>query len=207
MKAKTAAKRRGPVGVLDLGIGNVASVSNALEKLGARPLIIRKQGQIPKCSRLIMPGVGTFSAGMKAIAKYRQEIMDFAGSGRPLLGICLGMQLMLEKGFENGSRRGLGIFKGRVLRMNSAPKLPHVGWARVSGRLDGILEGTKDGEYYYFVHSYACYPQDKALVAGECAYGKKFPACIGRGNVWGVQFHPEKSGRAGRKVIENFLEL
>ncbi|MFA5106254.1 MAG: imidazole glycerol phosphate synthase subunit HisH [Candidatus Micrarchaeia archaeon] len=197
----------GCVGILDLGIGNVASVSNALERLGARPKIISRKGQIEKCSRLVMPGVGTFGAGMAAMGKHGDEIRKFAESGKPVLGICLGMQLMLDKGFENGGRRGLGMFKGSARRMDFAPKLPHVGWAKVTGRLSGLLEGTRDGEYYYFVHSYACFPQDKSIIAGECAYGKKFAACIGKGNVWGVQFHPEKSGRAGRKVLENFLKM
>ncbi len=224
-------------GILDIGIGNVASVANAVSRLGGTPNIISKKGEIGKCARLIIPGVGTFGAAMRAISPYREEMLEFAKSGKPVLGICLGMQIMLERGFENGEFKGLELFKGSVRKMNFAPKLPHVGWARIgssmagkdsreggttgsicrAGKMEnndragcwngGILEGLEQGEYMYFVHSYACFLEENGAVRATCDYGKEFTACISRGNVWGVQFHPEKSGKAGARIIDNFLKL
>ncbi|HQT45045.1 MAG TPA: imidazole glycerol phosphate synthase subunit HisH [Candidatus Micrarchaeota archaeon] len=214
-------------GIIDLGIGNIASVSNAVLRAGGKPTIISKKGMIGKCERLIIPGVGSFGPAMRAISPYKGEVLEFAKSGKPVLGICLGMQIMLGKGFEAGEYKGLGLFEGSVRRMDFAPKLPHVGWARIgcsmnenncmaggNGKMNGnelwkggILEGLEQGEYVYFVHSYACFPEEKGVVQATCDYGKDFTACINKKNVWGVQFHPEKSGKAGAKIIGNFLKL
>ncbi len=261
----------GIAGILDLGIGNVASVSNAVLRAGGKPVIISGmgsagmdnagksmigkgnagndrigkvsdgKGMISKCDRLIIPGVGSFGAAMRAIRPYEKEVLDFAKSGKPVLGICLGMQIMLGKGFEAGEYDGLGLFEGSVRKMDFAPKLPHVGWARIGREIDGnngragnaimagnaekagnakmagknvnevwkggILDEIEQGEYMYFVHSYACFPEEKGVVQATCSYGRDFAACINKGNVWGVQFHPEKSGKAGARIIRNFLKL
>ncbi|MBI5036404.1 imidazole glycerol phosphate synthase subunit HisH [Candidatus Micrarchaeota archaeon] len=176
--------------VISAGYGNLFSVSKALEKAGA--VLVKEDGDGEDA--LVLPGVGAFDTGAKAI-------QGLVLGGKPFLGICLGMQLLFE-GSEEGSLKGIGLLDGKVRRMK-AEKLPHLGWNTVSFEDSLLGEGLQD-EWFYFVHSYAC-PKSEC-VKGWTEYGQKFPAVVEKGNVFGVQFHPEKSGSAGIKLLENFVE-
>ncbi len=200
-----------PVTILDSGICNLASIARALERAGGDVTIAHQGTTIAAASRLVLPGVGSFPAAMQALNRngLAQAVRDFAQSGKPLLGVCLGMQLLLETGEEFGLTPGLGLVPGRV-RAIAAPGLaaPHMGWNAVTPtRQDPLLNGLKAGDYLYFVHSYVCEPRDVADVLCTTEYGERFCSLLNRGNIWGVQAHPEKSQHAGATLLRNFLAL
>ncbi len=181
------------IGLLGAGYGNVFSVSNALAKAGAK--VVEAEADA-----YVLPGVGSFASSESVKRQFSKQLSEIR-EGKPLLGICLGMQLLFERS-EEGGGAGLGFFKGEVRKLK-APKLPHMGWNSVSFDNSALGEGIQK-EWFYFVHSYACPPS--ASVKGWCEYGQKVPAVVEEGNLFGVQFHPEKSGSAGRKLLENFME-
>ena len=192
--------------ILDYGMGNLRSVQKALEALGARNEI---SDHIGKAEKLIIPGVGAFGAAMERLTPMREEIRQFAASGKPLLGICLGQQLLFEGSEELGEHDGLGIVPGRVryLPGDAGLKVPHVGWSGLSYRhMDGLAQGGHGGEQVYFVHSLYTDCADGKDVLATAEYGIEFPAAIMRGNVWGAQFHPEKSGAVGLRMLRKFVE-
>ncbi|MBM3229173.1 imidazole glycerol phosphate synthase subunit HisH [Candidatus Parvarchaeota archaeon] len=198
------------VGVLDYGMGNLASVKAGLLRAGATNVeIVKNAGEIGNCDALVIPGVGAFAAAMEKILGMdaTDAIKAFAKSGKPILGICLGMQVLFEEGEEGGRRRGLGLIEGKVKLLEDAPKLPQIGWNAVSTNADGLWSGIGNLPYFYFVHSYACFPENKGDVIGTTAYGDVFASAVRRENVIGVQFHPEKSGADGLKLLKNFLEM
>lgn len=195
------------VAVLDIGVGNTASMVWALERAGARPVLTADPAVAAGASRIVFPGVG--SAGFAA------ERLQAAGLGevlrrfeRPLLGVCLGMQMLFERS-EEGDAPGLGLIPGVVRRLVAAPdrSVPHMGWNRL--RLeqpdDPLLRGVAEGQHVYFVHGYAAAPDAHALATAD--YGGPFAAIVRRGNVCGCQFHPERSGPAGARILRNFLDL
>ncbi|MCC7209793.1 MAG: imidazole glycerol phosphate synthase subunit HisH [Anaerolineae bacterium] len=199
--------------VIDSGVANLRSVVNALHHLGAQPHIAQTPADLDGASRIILPGVGAFEAGM---AKLREggfvgPIRAAAERGIPLLGICLGMQMLFEASEEMGEHEGLGLIPGRVVRfLAGGPKVPHMGWNQLEhtpgGAASPLLQGIPSGWYAYFVHSYyADTPPEFALSC--CEYGLAFPAVVARGNVYGAQFHPEKSQRTGLTLLSNFLGL
>lgn len=195
------------IGVLDYGMGNLGSVSYALARIGARSVVVRTAREIEECSALVIPGVGSFNAAMQELEKLKPAIKWFASTGKPVLGICLGMQVLFERGSEGGSCRGLGLLEGSVRKMRFAPKLPHVGWNNVRAkRKNSLFKGIPNGACFYFVHSYAC-ELARECVLGTTKYGKQFVSAAGKENVFGVQFHPEKSGAAGERLLKNFVEL
>ena len=159
--------------------------------------------------KLIIPGVGAFGAAMERLLPLKDEICAFAESGQPLLGICLGQQLLLETSEELGEHVGLGLVAGRVryIPANLGVKVPHIGWSPLHYRLtDGLATGSVQGEQVFFVHSLFTDCSDQADVAATATYGIEFPAAVQRGNVWGTQFHPEKSSAVGLRILRNFLE-
>lgn len=194
------------VAVVKLGVGNTASVMFALERLNARAALTDDAVQIAEAERIVLPGVGAAAHAMRLIAE--KGLRDVLGAfPRPLLGICLGQQLLYEKS-EEGDARGLGLLPGAVTRLAASPQVPapHMGWSRLrSVRAHALLEGVRDGDYAYFVHSYVCALGEETLASAE--YGAWFSAVVGRGNVFGCQFHPERSGDVGARILANFLSL
>lgn len=195
------------VAIVDSGCANVASVVFALERLGARAFATRDEADIRAAPRVIFPGVG---AAGTAMARLRETGLDtvIPALGQPLLGICLGMQIMHE-GSAEGDVDCLGIFPGRAQPIARAPgrRVPHMGWNSLTIRATGdpLIAGLDDGAYVYFVHGYAL-PVGANTVA-TCDYGGPFDAIVRRGNFWGCQFHPERSGRAGATILKNFVGL
>lgn len=200
------------IAIIDYGMGNLKSVYNALVKIGCECMITDNKDEIRKSDKLILPGVGAFKDCMDNLRK--ADLVDFireeAKSGKPLLGICLGMQVLFEKGYEGKETEGLGLLKGNITKMvDSDVKIPHIGWNNLEkNREDDMLKGINKNPFFYYVHSYvACDYSDEDLV-GYSFYGSlKIPGLIRRNNVIGAQFHPEKSGEDGLKILKNFKEL
>lgn len=193
--------------IIDYGAGNLFSVKNALEYLGIENIITKNADDLKNADRLILPGVGAFPDAMRMLNNSGlTEIIKEEAKKKPLLGICLGMQMLFEKGYEFEETEGLGLIKGSVKLMT--PKdlpIPHIGWNElVLNNSCGLLQ--KGGEYVYFVHSYAAdCPSEN--VSAYCDYGMKVPALVFSGNVYGAQFHPEKSGEAGLEILKKFASL
>jgi len=199
------------VAVIDYGRGNIHSVCKAVTQLGAEPVIAAEPTAVSGQGIAILPGTGAFSDAMTGLAARGLDtaVRGFAAQGKPLLGICLGMQALMTQGDEGGTRAGLGWIPGttRLLRAGGR-KLPHTGWNSVEFlRGSDLTAGIPSQTYFYFAHSYAVVPEDGFDVIGLTCYGERFAAMIGRGRIWGVQFHPEKSGRQGLRLLANFLSL
>jgi len=202
------------VTIVDYGLGNLHSVANALTHLGAQVDYAEDGKAIANAERLILPGVGAFADGMRNLTERGQvqALRAFAASGRPFIGICLGMQLLFDESDEFGTHAGLGIIPGRVERIPAAGvKVPHVGWNRVqparAEAWDGsLLSSTPAGTFAYFVHSFAAKPRDAAHLLAVAAYGAhRLTAAVSMGSVTGFQYHPEKSGAAGLAMLRAFL--
>lgn len=200
------------IAVLDLGTGNLASVKNAFHYLGYEAYIHNViERPLESATHVVMPGVGSFSSAIQSIndSKAREYLLSYCETGRPLLGICLGMQLLATIGTEGGENEGLALLKGRVrrVRITSKERLPHIGWNEVSfSRPHPVFRGLKSCTDYYFVHSYCFAADDNSNVLATTQYGEIFAAAVGLANVVGVQFHPEKSNKNGLKILENFAE-
>ncbi|WP_027717813.1 imidazole glycerol phosphate synthase subunit HisH [Desulfovirgula thermocuniculi] len=198
------------IAVVDYGMGNLRSVHKALEREGIPARVTRDPAEVEEARGVILPGVGAFGDAMANLAAsgLDQAVKRAVAAGKPLLGICLGLQLLFEESEEFGATRGLGIFPGRVRRISWGVKTPHMGWNQVHFKKETPLaRGIPSGAHFYFVHSYYVEPADEDLVAGVTDYGRVFPALVGRGKVWGIQFHPEKSSALGLKILQNFGEL
>ncbi|MCA1055381.1 imidazole glycerol phosphate synthase subunit HisH [Rossellomorea aquimaris] len=202
------------IGIADYGMGNLFSVSKALERLGVPYFISDDREQLLEADGLILPGVGAFKDAMDLLESthLKTTILDFAQAGKPLLGICLGMQLLFEKSEENGVTPGLGLLPGEVIRIpkrddeGNEYKVPHMGWNQLAFQKESdLLEGLTEG-YVYFVHSYYVKGSDDVLTATSGYAGVIIPAVVGKGNVYGMQFHPEKSGELGMQLLENFTK-
>jgi glutamine amidotransferase len=198
------------IAIIDYGAGNIKSVSKALEKIGQESIVTSKADEINKCSGIILPGVGSFGIAMQNIKdlKLDQCIKANIDEGKLFLGICLGMQLLFDRSYEDGVWAGLGILGGEIIRFSdNTLKVPHMGWNRLqSTRQDPINNGIADGEYAYFVHSYYALPKDWHDVICYTDYGVQVPAVVRKNNVIGMQFHPEKSSETGIKLLKNFIK-
>lgn len=200
------------VGVINYGMGNLRSVRNALESLGATVAIVDSAEALHAFDRAILPGVGAFGDAMKNLgaAGWREAIRRYAQAGRPFLGICLGMQLLAERGTEHGDNEGLGLIAGTVRKLTPpvTVRIPHIGWNEVRPAADTRLLARGPSECFYFVHSYAFAPSDAAVATGFTEYGGvEFASVVEQGNVMGTQFHPEKSQKAGIQLLTRFLAL
>lgn len=192
--------------ILDYGVNNLNSVAKAVAALGFQAEISDRVGD---AERLIIPGVGAFGHAMKALAPVADEVREFAAAGKPVLGICLGQQLLMQGSDELGSHRGLGLVDGWVkyLPSDRGLKVPHIGWTPVRFRPDDPLSaGLDKSDCVYFVHSLYCDCESPADVTATADYGVTFCAALRHNNVWGTQFHPEKSGRVGLTILKNFLQ-
>jgi glutamine amidotransferase len=201
--------------IVDYSMGNLRSVQKAFELLGVAAKIIASPADIRGADKLVLPGVGAFADAIAILESSGQAdaIKDFIRTQRPLLGICLGLQLLMEKGYEDGEHAGLGIVPGDCVRfsVDQPPtnlKVPHMGWNSIQplGNVP-LFKGIESGTHYYFVHSYFVRPTDARHVAASSDYGGEFTAAICRDNVMAVQFHPEKSQAAGRMILKNFAAL
>lgn len=197
--------------IIDYGMGNLRSVEKALAAVGAQSQVSGDPEVVRGAERLILPGVGAFGDAMVNLraAGLDRAIVDAVGAGKPLLGLCLGLQLLFSESEEFGSHRGLNLIPGKVLRFQFKHlHVPHVGWNQVEEiRPDPLLKGIGEGSYFYFVHSYFVSPEDDADVLCRTDYGGRFCSVARRRNVWGAQFHPEKSQAAGRKLLRNFFSI
>jgi imidazole glycerol-phosphate synthase subunit HisH len=194
------------VGIIDYRMGNLASVSKAFEKAGSEAYISDQPRRLESADLLVLPGVGNFAPGMHNLTELglADLVTERAADGRPLLGICLGMQLFFEESDE-GSAKGLGILPGRVERLQAEVKVPHMGWNTISAVGDSRLFEPFSEHYFYFVHSYVCVPDDH-LAAAVTSYGVDFVSAVQQGATIGVQFHPEKSSNDGLSLLESLLE-
>jgi len=200
------------IAIIDYQMGNLRSVQKALERVGQRAVITSSAAEIAKADKVILPGVGAFE---DAIAELRRRdlvgpIKDAIAADKPFLGICLGLQLLFDVSYENGTHEGLGVLPGEVVRFDVPAefKVPHMGWNGLKiCRRPPMLEGIAEGTHVYFVHSYYVKPRDPSVIATETDYGGSFCSMIWRGNLMATQFHPEKSQTDGLKLLRNFAAL
>jgi glutamine amidotransferase len=194
--------------IFDYGAGNIFSLKNSFEKTGATVDVITNFDKPNIYSGLLLPGVGNFDPAIKNICKSsKTNFNDYVKDDTPVLGICLGMEMFFEKS-EEGNEKGLGVIKGDVIILPPSMKVPHMGWNNLEIKKSGkILEGVKDNDWVYFVHSYRVKPANNDVITAESDYGIKVPAVVEQGNFFGTQFHPEKSGKVGKIMIQNFLNV
>lgn len=201
------------VGIVNYGIGNLASVQNAFQKIGAKSAITQEAENLKAYDRLVLPGVGAFGDAMEHLKQggMQEAVLEFAKSGKPLLGICLGMQLLFQKSYEFGEHLGLGLLKGEIVQFQKEAlepnqKIPQMGWNCVEIRQKSpLLEGLESPFYLYFVHSY--YAKNLENAVGVSQYGVEFASIVQKDNVFGIQPHPEKSHNAGLRILQNFINL
>ncbi|NLF31188.1 MAG: imidazole glycerol phosphate synthase subunit HisH [Planctomycetes bacterium] len=203
------------IAVIDYGMGNLRSVAKAVERVGGRARIVSEPEAVLAAEKIILPGVGAFGDAMAHLRERNlvDAIRQVIAEDRPVLGICLGLQLLFDVGWEDGRHEGLGILGGKVIHFDfaglpeaAALSVPHMGWNTLGwDRSDPMLDGVEPGSYVYFVHSYHVVPDDPAIEATRTDYGYRFTSSIRRGNLFACQFHPEKSQRVGLRMVENFV--
>jgi imidazole glycerol-phosphate synthase subunit HisH len=197
------------IGIIDYGMGNLRSVFNALDFLNAKSKIISNPSEFSGLSHLIIPGVGSFSKAMKNFREkeFVEPVYEFAKSGKQILGICLGMQLLADCGYEPEKTNGLGLIKGEVIKFNRIEhRIPHMGWNSINIKKENkLFEGIKKEADFYFVHSYYFVPENESDVLTRTNYGIEFTSAVSKDNITGFQFHPEKSQKQGLKILENFI--
>ncbi|MDQ3917020.1 MAG: imidazole glycerol phosphate synthase subunit HisH [Acidobacteriota bacterium] len=197
------------VAIIDYGVGNLRSVEKAFQASGCDAVVSADEGVLRGAGKLVLPGVGAFRACMEALTErgFDRLVRERVGEGTPLLGVCVGMQMLFEESEEFGVTRGLGFLRGRVRRFPKGRRVPQVGWNQVAWRREHALaRGIESRSFFYFVHSYFCDAVDEADVLGETEYGRAYASVVARGRVCGVQFHPEKSQAAGLRLLKNFAD-
>jgi glutamine amidotransferase len=193
--------------IIDYGVGNLLSLKCALEKVGLSTTIGLSTRQIRKADAIALPGVGNFSAAAAKLDAVKEELVDAVERGTPVFGICLGLQLFFPES-EEGTGKGLALFRGKNVRLPSSVKVPHMGWNTLRiVKQNEILDDVEDEAYVYFVHSLYPVPVDKEIVCAETDYGATFTSAIAAKNVYGTQFHPEKSGNIGLRILRNFAKI
>ena len=210
--------------VIDYGLGNLRSVAKALELAGAEVIVTNEPKKINDATAIVFPGVGAFSKGMENLEKLDilPVLLKSIKNGTPFLGLCLGLQLLFTQSEEHGAHKGLDIIKGEVKRFTGKIKVPHMGWNQVKQRTENtcptasvrrgeqrtdLLKGVPDNSYFYFVHSYYVVPEDKSIISTTTDYGIEFVSSIQKDNIFGLQFHPEKSSELGLKLLSNFVSM
>ncbi len=198
--------------IIDYGMGNLRSVQKAFEKIGHSAIVSSDPAQVAAAEKVVLPGVGAFEDAIGELRRLRLDrpVLDAIDSGKPFLGICLGLQLLFDVSYENGRHEGLGVLRGEVVRFELPDEfsVPHMGWNQVSiHRPTPLLQGLNEGAYFYFVHSYYVLPEDASVIATETDYGGPFCSAIAFDHVFATQFHPEKSQSDGLRILKNFAEL
>jgi len=204
------------IAIIDYGMGNLRSVQKGFERMGHEAVVTRDPGAILNAARVVLPGVGAFPDCMRNLEQYGliEAVHKSIRSGKPFLGICLGLQLLFTEGEEFGVHKGLDVIKGRVIRFNSQDsrfkdlKVPHMGWNTVTiKRRPPALKDIPDNSHFYFVHSYYVVPEDTGVIATTTSYGTEFVSSVWRDNIFAVQFHPEKSQALGLSILKRFGEM
>ncbi|MEA1983609.1 MAG: imidazole glycerol phosphate synthase subunit HisH [Campylobacterota bacterium] len=202
------------IAIVDYNMGNLASVKNAFAKLGEETVVESNPQKFQEYDKLILPGVGAFGDAMEHLRERNMinAIKEFAASGKPMIGICLGMQLLFESSEEFGEHEGLGLIKGHVKAFDTTAfseplKVPHMGWNRVFTKEHPLFEGLDENHYLYFVHTFHVTCDNEEDIIGESDYGYKFTSAVAHNNIMGIQPHPEKSHENGLKILENFIGL
>ncbi|WP_078378949.1 imidazole glycerol phosphate synthase subunit HisH [Sutcliffiella halmapala] len=203
------------IGIIDYGMGNLYSVSKALERMGVSYIVSNSREVLVGCDGLILPGVGSFRDAMAILKETELDVFikEEVSQGKPLLGICLGMQLLYEESDENGVTEGLALLKGKVMRFSGIKesgeryKVPHMGWNKLNFHQKSSLVEGLDEDFVYFVHSYYVTSFTEEELLASSVYDVQVPAVVGRGNVFGTQFHPEKSSEVGIAILQNFISL
>jgi glutamine amidotransferase len=194
--------------VVNCGSGNIRSVVKALEHVGFEDVRVSEEPEeVRRADVLVFPGQGAFRRAMENLTRSGmvKAVLRHLESGKPFLGICLGLQILFERSYEHGETEGLGVLRGEVVLLPRGVKLPHIGWNQVwLKKRARMFEGIRDGDYFYFVHSYRVVPRETEVVASTTDYGAEFVSAVEVENLWGVQFHPEKSQRKGLLLLENF---
>jgi glutamine amidotransferase len=194
--------------ILDYGVGNLFSIRHALEKAGLGAEISSDVLKYANIDVLILPGVGSFKAGAENLLKIKDKLVNLVENSIVTFGICLGMQLLFRESEESPGLFGLGLLSGKVVKLPGSVKIPHMGWNTLEiTKPSDFLDGISEEDRFYFVHSYYVLPEDRFIVAAETEYGVKFPSAVMKGNIFGVQFHPEKSGKSGEQIIKNFVRI
>lgn len=194
------------IAIFDYGSGNLFSLKAALERIGAEVHIVKDLENLDRFDGLVLPGVGNFDPAIRSLREYRKDLEEAIESGMPMLGICLGMEMLFDRS-EEGKLKGLSILDGDVVMLSRKQKIPHMGWNNLKiVRGSKLLKGLKDNAWVYFVHSFRAKPKDGKVVVAKSEYGSEFPAVIEYKNLFGTQFHPEKSGDIGTVMLKNFLK-
>jgi glutamine amidotransferase len=195
------------IAIIDYDVGNMRSVEKGFAYVGVPAKVTGDPSEIDVADAIVLPGVGAFESGMRHFEPLRKVVLGRVDAGVPLLGVCLGMQMLYEESEENGLHKGLGLAKGRITRFSNGLKVPHMGWNSLSIKNGGhpLLRGIKDGSFVYFVHSYKAGVSDETLASSD--YGGEFTAIVASNNVVGTQFHPEKSAEAGLRMLKNFADM
>lgn len=198
------------VAIIDYGVGNLRSVEKAFAATDCEAIVSGDEEHLRAAEKLVLPGVGAFGACMRALRErgFDELVRERVQEGTPLLGVCVGMQLLFDESEEFGATPGLGLLRGRVRRFSDDLVVPHIGWNRIEQiRENTLFDGVTNRSFFYFVHSYYCEPSDQSVVAGETEYGLNYASVVAKDNICGVQFHPEKSQDAGLRLLNNFARL
>jgi glutamine amidotransferase len=197
---------RPKIAIIDYGVGNLRSVYRGLESSGAESIITGDKAIIEDSDGIILPGVGAFSDAMKRLRPF-ENILKKSVEKKPILGICLGLQLYFTESEEDGMHKGLDLMHGKIIRLPEGMKIPHMGWNSIEIKKESeLLKGVKTGDFFYFVHSFYALPKEDVTTA-TTRYGIEMPAVVEKGNAYATQFHPEKSGKAGLKILKNFVGI
>jgi glutamine amidotransferase len=192
------------IAIIDYGMGNLFSIYKALRKVGGDSFIISNSSELKDVDGVVIPGVGSFGDGMHNLRPFSEKVLDLSV---PILGICLGMQVFFKES-EEGMEKGLGMIEGRVIRLPSSVRIPQMGWnsLEIKKRTE-LLHGIEDGDFFYFAHSYHCVPSENGEIVAITKHGTDIAAVVEKDNIYAVQFHPEKSGGKGLKILRNFVDL
>ncbi|MFN7928277.1 MAG: imidazole glycerol phosphate synthase subunit HisH [Blastocatellia bacterium] len=198
------------IAIIDYGIGNLRSVEKAFTAQGIDALVTRDEKILRAADKLVLLGVGAFGYAMQSLRElgFDELVIEAAHAGKPIIGLCVGLQMLFEEGYEFGVHRGLGLLKGKVVKFPEGLHIPHIGWNQVAlQRPHPIFRGLEDQSFFYFVHSYYVEPEEGSCILGTTDYGITYASVCGRDNIAGVQFHPEKSQATGLKLLKNFAEM
>ncbi|MEM1997225.1 MAG: imidazole glycerol phosphate synthase subunit HisH [Candidatus Bathyarchaeia archaeon] len=193
--------------IINYGVGNLFSIKRSLERAGFNVTICSNKRGLSGIDAIVLPGVGNFGVGAENIKRIRNNLLELIGEGMPVLGICLGMQLLFEES-EESSGAGLRVLSGKVIKLPNSVRTPHIGWNTLEDiKPIDVLDGVSEEDYFYFAHKYYAVPANKDIIVAKTEYGVNFASVIAQKNIFGVQFHPEKSGKSGEQLIKNFAKI